>query len=60
MREVGGLRREHDLGIRGQLDLAHPGAVIGERHAAQLCIVFLRDHHLQAAGDRAAEKEHHP
>ena len=50
---VGGLRSEHDLGVGGQLDLAHPGAVIGERHPAQLGVVFLGDHHLQPAGDRA-------
>ena len=53
MREVGGGRGEHDLGVRGQLDLPHPGAVVGERHPAQLGVVLGADHHLEPAADRA-------
>ena len=50
---VGGVRRQHDLGIRGQLDLARPAAAIGNRHATDLGIVLGRDRHLQCGGERA-------
>ena len=43
MREVGGARREHDLGVAGQIEAARPMTVVGDRHAPQLGVVFGRD-----------------
>ena len=46
MRDVGGLGRQHELGIGRDLDLPHPAAGIRDRDAADLGIVFRRDEHL--------------
>ena len=37
---VGGRRRQHDLGVRGQLDLAGAAAEVRDRHAAHLGVVL--------------------
>ena len=42
VREVAAFRRQHDLGVAGQLDLAHGRAAIDHRDAAQLDVVFRR------------------
>ena len=47
MRDVVGLRAEHQLGIRGDVDLARAAAVIGNRDAPDLGIVLGRDEHFQ-------------
>ncbi len=51
--DVGRLRREHDLRVRRQLDLARCGAEIGQRHAADLRVVLRRHDDGQAGRDRA-------
>ena len=38
--EVGGARREDDLGVAGQIEAARPMTVVGDRHAPQLGVVF--------------------
>ncbi len=51
MSHVGALRRQHDLGIRGYLDLAHTGAEITDRELPDLDVVFGRDQHFQFGQD---------
>ncbi len=53
MRDVVGLRRQHQLGIGGDVDLARPAAGIGDRDAADLGIVLGRDEHLQRGRERS-------
>ena len=53
MRDVVGLRRQHQFGIGGHVDLARPVAGIGDRDAADLGVVFGRDEHLQRGRQRA-------
>ncbi len=65
MREVGGAGREHDFGVAGQIEVAGAVAVIGDRHAPQLDVVFGRDDHfgarleagVEAPQDGAVERE---
>ena len=42
MRQVGGVRRQHDFGIAGELDVANATRVVGHGDAANLGIVFRR------------------
>jgi len=46
MRDIGGLRRQHQLGIGGELDLPRAGACIRDRDAADFGIILGRDEHL--------------
>ncbi len=48
MREVGAGRGEHDFGVAGQIEAARPMAVVGDRDAPQLGVVFGRDDDLGA------------
>ncbi len=50
---VGGLRRQHDLGVGRDVDLAHAAAGVDDRDAAHLGVVFGRDQHLHRRGQRA-------
>ena len=52
MRDVGGLRRQHQLGVGRHLDVARPVAVVGDRDAADLGVVFGRDEHFQRGRER--------
>ncbi len=51
--DVGRLRREDDLGVRGQLDLTTARAEIRQRYAADLRVVLRRHDDGQAGRDRA-------
>ena len=53
MRRVGRGRREHELGVRGDLDLARPRAEVRERDAADLGVVLGRDDDLERRRDAA-------
>ena len=53
MRRVGARRRQHDLGVGGQLDLARRARRIGDRDAADLGVVLRRDDDLERRRDRA-------
>ena len=53
MRDVVGLRRQHELGIGRDVDLAHPVAGIRDRDAADLGVVFGRDEHFQRCRERS-------
>ena len=53
MGDVGGLRRQRQFGIGGDLDLARAGAGVGDRDAADLGIVLGRDEHVQRRRQRA-------
>ena len=53
VRDVGRLRREGDLRVRRQLDLASVRAEVGQRHAADLRVVLRRHDDGQAGRDRA-------
>ena len=53
VREVPAFRRQHDLGVAGQLDLAHGGAAVDHRDAAQLDVVFRRHGDLRVDVDGA-------
>ena len=59
MRHVGGAGREHDLRVAGQLDVPRALAVIGDRHAPQLGIVFRRHDDLGAGLDVVVEAAEH-
>ena len=50
---VGCVGRQHDFGVRGQLDLARAGAEIRDRDAANFGVIFGRDRHFQRGRDRA-------
>ena len=52
MRDVVGLRRQHQLGVGRHVDLARPVAGIRDRDAADLGVVFGRDEHLQRRRER--------
>ena len=52
MRHVGRLRREHDLGVGRQLDLASVRTEIRQRHSADLRVVLRRHDDGQAGRDR--------
>ena len=52
MGRVGGRGTQHDLGVGGELDLAHARAVIRQRDAAHFALVLGRHHHLEARLDR--------
>ena len=43
MREIVGRRRQHDLGVAGDVDLADPRALVDHRHPADFDVVFGRD-----------------
>ena len=49
MRGVGGRRRQHELGVGGELDLAGSGAEVREGHAADLGVVLGGDDDLERA-----------
>ena len=53
VRRLRGGWREHELGVRGDLDLPRPRAEVGERHATELGVVLRRDDHLEGRRDRA-------
>ena len=53
MRDVGRRRRQHELGIGGDFDLARVAAAVGDRDAADLGIVFGRDQDLQTRRQRS-------
>ena len=53
MGDVVRLRRQHQFGIGGDLDLAHAAARIRDRDAADFGIVFGRDHHLHRRRQRS-------
>ncbi len=63
--QVGARRGEDDFGVAGQVEAACPMAVVGDRHAPQLGIVFGRDDDLgprfqarvDTAPDGAVERE---
>ena len=50
MRSVGCRRRQHDFAVRGDVDLAHAVAVIGDRDATDFRIIFGRDDYIQRRG----------
>ena len=52
VRRVGERRRQHDLGIGGDLDVARPVARIGDRHAPDLGIVLRRHDDVEGRGER--------
>ena len=52
MRLVGGLRRQHDLGIGGDIDLTGPVLEIGDRQPAKLGVVLRGDHDLEGGRQR--------
>ena len=52
VRRVGCGRRQHDLGVRGQLDLPGTASEVRNRHAANLGIVLGRDRHFECCRDR--------
>ena len=53
VRVVGRRGRQHDLGVRRQLDLARASTAVGERHAPHLGGVLARDHDLHRRRQRA-------
>ena len=53
MRVIVGVRRQHDLGIGGQLDLPNLVSQIGNRDAANFRVVFRRNRHFQGRRDGA-------
>ena len=53
MGRVGRRRREHDLGVRGELDLADPPAEVRDGHPTHLGVVLGRHYHLERRRDRA-------
>ena len=54
VRDVGGLRRQRQLGVGGYFDLARLIAEVRDRHAAHLRVVLGRNQHLQ--GGRQASR----
>ena len=53
MRRVVGRRRQHELGIGGELDVPGPIAGVGEGQAANLGVVFRRNDDFKHRGDRS-------
>ncbi len=51
MRAVGGVRRQRQFAIAGQLDAAHALGSVGQRDAADFGVVFGRDHDFGAGFD---------
>ncbi len=52
MRLIGGGWRQHDLGIRGELDHARARTRIGHRDSPHFGIVFGGHHHIERGGQR--------
>ena len=48
MRDVGTLRRQNELGIRGDLKIARADAGIGDGNAANFRVVLARNNYVQA------------
>ena len=53
MRVVGGRRRQHHLGVGGELDLAGRRPLLVDRHAANLAVVLAGDETSRRGRDRA-------
>ena len=53
MRDIVGLRCQHQFGIGRHVDLACPVAGIGNRNAADLGVALARNQHLQHGGQRS-------
>ncbi len=51
MRQIIGRRRQHDLRVAGDVDLANSRALVDDRHAPHFDVVFRRDGDVELRGD---------